>query len=506
MTRALLLALLVPTMACSQDPSSKAQDGPTGAGDSAPATTADGADGADGVEDGADGGGEDSAPEPWSPDDDSDGDGLTDGEEGRSDDGSRDTDGDDTPDYLDDDSDNDGIPDAVEALPRDGAGDPVDTDGDGAPDYLDPDSDDDGLTDRYEAPDAPGDIADTDGDGVPDFRDLDADGDSLLDADEGIEDWDGDGIPNVIDPRNDGAAPAMPFTALSTAFNAPIGIDFHEPSSSVVLSVNYPSGSPYAFERVLADGSHVPFSGVSGLTNEVKIATARSGGMGGFTTGQLFVGNGNDGELVRISPDGSAVDNPWVSLAGSGNGLFRGSLYIDRTGVWGGDLLAATTAGELWRIDSAGAATLIVDVNDHLEGLVSVPDAPARYGPLAGRAIAGAENTGLLYAIAPDGSYETHDLGVAIEDIDILVPGENFFGVNYGTSKLIGVPALDLRPLAGDLLLTQESVTAVGLFRLNYDGTALQVEELQAASGSATLGQWEHVTTADAGIVEVPKD
>ena len=95
---------------------------------------------------------------------------------------------------------------------------------------------------------------------------------------------------------------------------------------------------------------------------------------------------------------------------------------------------------------------------------------------------------------------------MAIEDIDILVPGENFFGVNYGTSKLIGVPALDLRPLAGDLLLTQESVTAVGLFRLNYDGTALQVEELQAASGSATLGQWEHVTTADAGIVEVPKD
>lgn len=470
--------------------------------------------------------------DPWDPDGDSDGDGLTDAEEGRGDAESVDTDGDSVPDYLDDDSDNDGIPDRVEALPRGGDGAPADTDRDGTPDYRDLDSDDDGMSDADESassdglpPDTDGDGyadyrdgdsdndgipdlvetgTDTDGDGIPDYRDLDSDGDALADSLERTDDWDGDGIPNNIDPRNEGGLSPMDFTAISTAFNRPIGIDFHEPTGSVILSVNYSSGSPLSFERVESDGSHVAFSTVSGLTNEVKIATARTGASG-FAAGELFVGNGIDGQIVRISPDGTSVQNPWVDLPGSSNGLMRGSLYVDRTGVWGNDLLVCTTAGELWRVDSAGTATLIASVGVHLEGLATVPDAPARYGPLAGMAIAGAENVGLLYAFDTAGNVVYYNLGVAVEDIEIVEPFENFFGVNFGTSRLIGIPAYQMLPMAGDILLTQESVTSVGLYHLRFDGTDLVVEELQASSGSASLGQWEHVTTAAAGIQEVPE-
>jgi hypothetical protein len=481
---------------------------------------------------------EDTAPT-WDPAEDTDGDGLSDGDEGRADTdaGSRDTDGDGTPDYRDEDSDGDGIPDVVEVAPRDDDGQPADTDGDGAPDHLDTDSDGDGILDAAEAGLAPETPLDSDGDGTPDYRDRDSDDDGLLDSVEGVrsdgtqpdtdgdgapdhldtdsdgdglldevermEDWDGDGVLNYVDVRNDGLVPPLLFTAISTAFNSPIGIDYHEATGTVVVSVNYPSGAPYAFERIQTDGTHVAFSSVSGLTNEVKIATARTGAAG-FSPGELFVGNGNDGEIVRISADGLTVDNPWVSLPGDGNGLPRGSLYVDRTGVWGNELLVATTAGELWRIDSAGTPTLIADVGVHLEGLVTVPDSPDRFGPLAGRAIAGAENEGLLHAFAPDGSHATFSLGVNIEDIEVVVPNENFFGVNYGTSRVIGVSASELLPMAGDILLTQESHSGVGLYRLNHDGADLVVEELRAASGSATLGQWEHVTTANAGIQEVP--
>jgi hypothetical protein len=468
----------------------------------------------------------------WSPDDDSDGDGLTDGEEGRSDAGSVDTDGDTIPDYLDPDSDGDGVPDATEAGPREDDGAPADTDGDTIPDFRDTDSDADGILDADEAastdgvpPDTDGDTVpdyrdgdsdgdgltdllegsvDTDGDGTPDYRDLDSDGDSLLDSLERTADWDGDGIPNHLDPRNEGGVAPVDFTAITTAFNGPIGIDYHEHTGSVVLSVNYPTAVPFAFERVESDGSHVAFSSVSGLTDEVKIATARTNS-GGFSAGELFVGNGVDGQIVRISADGSSVQNPWVDLPGDGNGLMRGSLYVDRTGVWGHDLLVATTAGELWRIDSAGITTAIADVGVHLEGLITVPDAPARYGPLAGKAIAGAEGVGLLYVFDTAGVVTTMSLGVNIEDIDIIEPFENFFGVNYGTSRLIGVPAHQFLPMAGDILLTQETVTSVGLFHLRFDGTDLVVEELTASSTSAALGQWEHVTTAAAGIQEVPE-
>ena len=113
-----------------------------------------------------------------------------------------------------------------------------------------------------------------------------------------------------------------------------------------------------------------------------------------------------------------------------------------------GDLLAATTAGELWRVNSAGAPTFIADVNVHLEGLLTVPNDP-KYGPLAGKAIAGAEGVGLLYAFGTDGTVTTHNVGVAIEDIDMINANENFYGVNFGTSKLLGAEASQFAPYVG---------------------------------------------------------
>src|SRR5206468_99402 len=98
------------------------------------------------------------------------------------------------------------------------------------------------------------------------------------------------------------------------------------------------------------DGSHHAFSNLSGLTDEVKIATARSGNPAGFTVGDLFVGNGVDGQIVRITAGGATVINPWVDLPGDNNGLMRGSLYVDRTGVFGGDLVVVTSTGEVWRV------------------------------------------------------------------------------------------------------------------------------------------------------------
>lgn len=64
---------------------------------------------------------------------DSDGDSLCD-----SDEGTGDSDGDGTPDYLDRDSDNDGVPDRVEAGDDDPRTPGIDADMNGIPDYLDP--------------------------------------------------------------------------------------------------------------------------------------------------------------------------------------------------------------------------------------------------------------------------------------------------------------------------------------------------------------------------------
>ena len=410
-----------------------------------------------------------------------------------------DSDGDGVPDFRDTDSDGNGIADGV-----DGTGD---ADGDGRPDFQDTDDDNDGLTDAIEVGD-PAAPRDSDGDGIPDYRDTDSDADGLPDAGEGTGDADGDGVGDWMDPRNDAPPPAISFTAISTTFNSPIGIDYHEPTDSVVMSVNYPSGTPSNFERVQLDGSHVQFSTFSGMTDEVKIATVRSGNVGGFVAGDLFVGNGNDGQIARITDNGATVISPWVTLPGTGpHGLMRGSLYVDRTGVFGGDLIVVTTVGEVWRITSAGVPTRIAAVGVHLEGMIVVPPYPARFGPLAGKILASAEEQHQIWAFDAAGTSTVYDLGAfAVEDIDLVMPDENFFGVNYGTSRLLGVPREAWRPMIGDVLLTTETVAAglTGLARVYWDGTTLSAQLIPLAPGSATVGQWEHTTFAGAGIVEIP--
>ncbi len=317
------------------------------------------------------------------------------------------------------------------------------------------------------------------------------------------EDVNGDGIRNNFSTSK--APNPIKLSQISTPFNQAIGIDYHEPTNSLITSVNYPNGNPVNFERISLDGNRISFSNISGLTDEVKIATVKSGGMGGFKVGDLFVGNGVDGQIAKITDNGSTLINPWVDLPGSNNGLMRGSLYVDRTGVFNGDLIAVTTTGQVWQIDSKGSSKLLASLGTHLEGLFVVPNDVNKYGPLAGKIIAGAEDQTRLYTIDPQGKTAFYNVGVKIEDIDFISPHENFFGVNYGTSKILGAPASQFSWMVGDILLTQETHSKTGLFRLFWDGTTLKTEELNLTSDSQIPGQWEHVTFAPTGLDNIPQ-
>lgn len=296
------------------------------------------------------------------------------------------------------------------------------------------------------------------------------------------------------------------FTAISTPFNNPIGIDHFEGTpDKVVISVNYASGLPRNFELVAADGTRTGFSTLSGFTDEVKIATARDDGVNSFTPGTMFTGNGIDGQIAKINPDGSFV-NPWVDLPGTGNGLMRGSLYVDRTGVFAGDLIVVTTSGEVWRINSAGTPTKLADVNVHLEGVATIPNDP-QFGGLAGKIITGAEGQGRVYAIDTSGNVQFWAIPFNIEDIDLIPENENFFGVNFGTGRLLGVPAASFDSVEGQILLTQEfggGPTGLALLKWDTTANAPTVDFIGRLPGSFAQGQWEHVTFSSAGIIEIP--
>ena len=292
--------------------------------------------------------------------------------------------------------------------------------------------------------------------------------------------------------------PFIQLVRIQTGFSSPIGIDYHQPTNKLVMSVNYSNGQPYNFELVAADGSRQRFSNVSGLTDELKIGVVpdEGGGLnrGGFAAGTLFSGTGAAGQILRVSPDGTVVDRPWITLPGE-TGLMRGSLYVDRTGVFGGDLIVVTTAGGVWRVKANGAATRLALINTHLEGAVTVPNDPLRYGPWAGKILIGAEDQARLYTVDPQGAVAFYQLGIQPEDIEIIPPNQNFFGVDYGGSTLWGIPAASFAGMTGDILIAQESPGI--LWWVRWNGSKFDVSKV------AQVSQWEHVTFAPSGILAV---
>jgi RHS repeat-associated protein len=294
------------------------------------------------------------------------------------------------------------------------------------------------------------------------------------------------------------SAISITLTAVSTNFNNPIGIDYHPLSNKVLVSVNYPSGTPDNFELVASDGTRTQFSNVSGLTDEVKIATVRSSAcQGGFNAGELFVGTGTAGVIARISPDGTTVRNPWVTLSGE-TGLMRGGLFQDRFCAFGGDLIAATTTGNVWRVTSAGTATRLaagIGGSAFLEGVTSIPNNTQLYGPWAGKILTGAEQQNLLYTIDAQGTVQSWNLGIALpEEMRVIPANENFFGVDFRGRVVWGAGADQFASIVGDIVIPEESSGKLWQVHWNAATSSFQTTLL------AQVSQWEQITFAPAGI------
>jgi hypothetical protein len=308
-----------------------------------------------------------------------------------------------------------------------------------------------------------------------------------------------------------GANPLTLTTVVGTpAISPPVGIDFDPVSGKVVISNHYPNGEPSNFELVAADGSVSPFSAIHGLTDEIKIATVRpSACQGGFQPGTMFAGNGDDGQIIKIGPGGAPVADPWVTVplpsGFASRGLFRGSLFQDRYCVFGGDLLAVTTAGGVYRITAAGVASVITTIPvTHLEGMTTVPNDPATYGPWAGKLLVGAEGEQHIWVISPDGSKLFLQLGattgtpgiIAPEDFDLVLPGENYYLAQYGSGKLLGAPASAFLSRVGHIMVAEETQ---GVWDVHWNGASFDVELVYASPASV-----EHATFAPSGIGPVP--
>jgi RHS repeat-associated protein len=297
-------------------------------------------------------------------------------------------------------------------------------------------------------------------------------------------------------------APPPTFTLqrISTGFNSPVGIGYYQPTNQMMMSVNCCGGEPHNFDLIDAQGNHQQYSNINGLSDEVYFDIARDEGggrsRGGFLEGEMLVGTGSPGTIARVSPDGSTIEDPWVVLPGEA-GLLRGQLFLDRTGLYGGDLMVTTTAGNLWRVTSAGDATRIPATlqGGFLEGLATIPDDPVKYGPWAGKILIGDENVDAIEAVDPQGNTTTTQLGIRPEDIMVVPANENFFGVDYFGGAVWGASASQFTGLVGEILIAEENGGA--LWHVKWNGTTFDKTLL------AQVNLWEHTTFGPGGISEV---
>jgi hypothetical protein len=92
-------------------------------------------------------------------------------------------------------------------------------------------------------------------------------------------------------------------TPVAIGFNNPISVDYFAPTNEVILSTNYPNGSPYNFELVSSTGVRTQFTSIAGLTDEVYIAAVRTA-HAGFAAGDFFTGTGVAGQIARVTNNG----------------------------------------------------------------------------------------------------------------------------------------------------------------------------------------------------------
>lgn len=246
-----------------------------------------------------------------------------------------------------------------------------------------------------------------------------------------------------------------------------------------------------------------------GYQDEVKLAIVKNTS-NGFTQGDMFFGTFEVGFIGWASANGALCDNQWKVLTNeTTEARFRGGFYVDQSGSFGGDLIAVTggdefQGGEVWRINSQTNATRMANfatnlVRPHLEGVVTLTNDPARWGPWAGKIITGAESEKppVIIAVSTNGTASYHYLGIAPEDFDVVPPNQDLYACDQDAGLIVKISRNLMTNFWGDLLITQEGFNNPGFNFVRWTGSNFMVRHLSYTN------KLEHATFAPIAIPSV---
>lgn len=254
-----------------------------------------------------------------------------------------------------------------------------------------------------------------------------------------------------------------PFVAATGG--APIGFAY---AGNKFVGSNYFNNQLYQTDlnggNVAAFGAVLPIS--SGAIGEVYVSSSL--GLGNFGSRDVFAGSQSLGTVYKFNNDGTGQTSLVSGLVGG----IR-SIAFDPYGLYGYNMIVATSAGNVYTVDHLGNATLLKSIGEDTEGLSFAPQA---FGPLpAGTLVVASEGSGNLRAIAPDG---TTTIVTAIGSAEMVSfvplnlgisgnPLEGFYAANYD-SNVIKSAYTDFLPYLGDMIVTGETTHQV--WDVSWDG------------------------------------
>jgi len=312
--------------------------------------------------------------------------------------------------------------------------------------------------------------------------------------------------------------PSNNYFTVVTNLSEPIGIDYSPTLQSLLVSFNYPYGETNNFARIYTNAATgalivTNWTTINGMYDEIKIATVKQTA-NGFTNGDAYYGNGNAGGIGWMSANGATWNTNWLTLSSSH--YLRGSLYVDQTGTFSNNLIVVTgdssdddTNEEVWEIAANKTANLLATPSaSHLEGVITLTNDPAKWGPWAGKIITGDESAipdPLIYTIDTNGVVTTYDTttlfpgGIHTEDFDLIPTNQDVYCVNYDdeyppNSRILKLSHTLLNKYVGSLLITDagEVSPPAKLFIVNWNGTNFVVRSISGGS----ITHFEHVTFA----------
>jgi hypothetical protein len=201
-------------------------------------------------------------------------------------------------------------------------------------------------------------------------------------------------------------------------------------------------------------------------------------GLGGFPSRDVYVASGSN--IIHINNAGTS-SNVFVSGLAS---PVRGMLF-DAVGTFGHDMLVTTSGGQIYRVNSAGTASLLASVGEDTEGLDIAP-LGANFAGHDGQLIVASEGSGRLRAIDTSGNVTILNDSQRIAGAEELtfIPlnlgqsgsfVEGFYGSNY-TPNVVKANADQFSGMQGDVVVTGEFSHIIN--RVHWNGSSFEITSL----------------------------